>query len=1047
VGKKKGKIFASIFGFALGFANPAFFGAGTASFTAGMYGASLASNLWSMSHKPKVTQDYGRFDSLMNTISSEAMIPIIYGRRKWAGNQTYHKPSADKKKLVKDVVLCEGEIEWIEYVAANDMPIYDTPIVKIKYTGAAEKATYSVKNSIFSLNFYHLVDMDGSMEWTEYGSGLFGGSNPYPPLTFDMIDKQPIDLYNWLNQQVGFQAIELVSYFALSTIPDKAKSASNTDFKNVFGSLIIPGLPGCSYEFHNGSPAQQPPSNYADVGSYKNMAWLRVTLTLSEKLQGSNPTITCVVYGKKVNVYRNGAWYYEYSDNPVWCVRDYCLSRRYGLGRWFTASDFDNDANLESADYCNAAVSYKDENGVIRQEKRYSLNIILDQKRDAVDQLSDMLCNFAGYFSFSPYSVAIRIEKETSKSYDFTDATIITDSVKFGQKPSDENFNRYTVGYFDPNNNWTQVKVLLEDFPGQKQSGKVVNSDVTFPGTLSQSQALRLTRLLKDVTKLCSINMSFQTATMAMHLQCGDVVHVTYKNYFTAMPFRIQAIDENNGIWTLTCRQYNGSIYNDQLGAEIQVKNYNFIASPLVGVIPEVSGLTLSQTYYRQGDGTIISDIGISFNTASYQFLRQYIVDYSIDNGVNWTNYVNTLDNQVVLHNAIVKKTYLIRVRVQNTAGRVSGGLVSDSLFVTGKDNPPSDVTRLSVSQIDDKLHVAIIPNTDPDLRHYELRLGVTWEESEKVTIFYDQLITIDAPREGTLTYLVKAVDNSGNQSTNATKSVVNVFNLPIKNVIAQREEILSSWSNTDDKCFLDGTQQWQLNSKKTLGEFALFADFFNSQFEKNDNAELILPVVDLGQNIIEEGFFFVDGLGNVQINSIEILGSFVLFSEWFNAALTPQPVKYVTQTFIKFDVIYSKSINTELTIEYRTSIDGQHFGSWTPISIRQFFGRYVQIRILPKTLNGITQIVISSATQAIDVPDVENIVVNKDIPAQKTRIVFNRKFYATPKSLAVYTQDTTGKWASNRTTNITNDGFDLEILDGDTLVAGKMQEARARGY
>lgn len=811
MGKKKGKIFASIFGFALGFANPAFFGAGTAAFTAGMYGASLASNLWSMSHKPKIANDYGRFDQLMNTVSSQDMIPVIFGRRRWAGNQTHHKPSSDKQTLVKDVVLCEGEIEGVEHVAANDMPILDTPYIKIKYTGSYGIATHSVRYGIREgLKIINKEDRMFSLDLWDYvyvppygdGNGDTYEWKVAKSLRFNMNDKQPVDLLNWINQQDGFEAKELVSYFALSLLPDKDVSSSNTNFKNAFGSVIVSGLPNCSYEFHNGSATQQPPSNHADVGSYKNMAWLRVTLKLSERLQGSNPTITCVVKGKKVNVYRNGAWYYEWSDNPVWCVRDYCLSRRYGLGRWFTASDFDNDACLESADYCDGLVTYKDENGNTKQEKRYALNIILDQKRDAVDQLSDMLCNFAGYFSFSPYSVAIRIEKETSKSYDFIDATIVTDSVKFAQKTDDENYNRYTVGYFDPNNNWTQVKVLLEDFPGQKTSGKVVNSDVTFPGTISQSQALRLTRLLKDVTKLCPINMSFQTATMAMHLQCGDVVNVTYKNYFTNKPFRIQAIDENNGIWTLTCREYNGTIYNDQLGAEIQVKNYNYIDSPITGNVPDVSNLALTQTYYRQGDGTIVSDVGINFDAASYQFLRQYVVDYSIDNGVNWTNYVNTLHNKVVLHNAIVKATYLIRIRVQNSASRLSDGLVSDPILITGKDAPPSNVATLNavVDQSDrTKITLTWSEVDDIDLRGYRLLENGTILTPTPIS---DTRYIYTATESRTHTFAVVAVDNSENHSdTPATKTLsvtVEPPSVPGFTAIPQetdRSQLILNWS------------------------------------------------------------------------------------------------------------------------------------------------------------------------------------------------------------------------------------------------------------
>jgi hypothetical protein len=90
-GKKKGKIFASVLGFAFGagwLGGGPQFGAANA-FMGGMYGASLTSNIWSMTHKPKVAQDYGRFDQLMNSVNSESAIPIVYGIRRWSGYQTW----------------------------------------------------------------------------------------------------------------------------------------------------------------------------------------------------------------------------------------------------------------------------------------------------------------------------------------------------------------------------------------------------------------------------------------------------------------------------------------------------------------------------------------------------------------------------------------------------------------------------------------------------------------------------------------------------------------------------------------------------------------------------------------------------------------------------------------------------------------------------------------------------------------------------------------------------------------------------------------------
>ena len=117
-GKSTGKTILTLGLAAVGFYNPVMFGLhgaiGTAvSWSAAIMGASLGSNIWAATHKPNIpsySQSYN-FDVLQNSIDSKAQIPIIYGRRKWGGYQTWHNTSTDKQSLTKDIVLCEGEID------------------------------------------------------------------------------------------------------------------------------------------------------------------------------------------------------------------------------------------------------------------------------------------------------------------------------------------------------------------------------------------------------------------------------------------------------------------------------------------------------------------------------------------------------------------------------------------------------------------------------------------------------------------------------------------------------------------------------------------------------------------------------------------------------------------------------------------------------------------------------------------------------------------------------------------------------------------------
>ena len=112
-GKKVGKIAFMAAGFFLGAggAGQALFGLKGASFAAGMYGMSIASTIWSVTQKPNAfgnldgdysQDDYSKFSTTTNDISQDAVIPVIYGTRKWGGLQVWHNPYNGERYLQKD---------------------------------------------------------------------------------------------------------------------------------------------------------------------------------------------------------------------------------------------------------------------------------------------------------------------------------------------------------------------------------------------------------------------------------------------------------------------------------------------------------------------------------------------------------------------------------------------------------------------------------------------------------------------------------------------------------------------------------------------------------------------------------------------------------------------------------------------------------------------------------------------------------------------------------------------------------------------------------
>ena len=242
------------------------------------------------------------------------------------------------------------------------------------------------------------------------------------------------------------------------------------------------------------------------------------------------------------------------------------------------------------------------------------------------------------------------------------------------------------------------------------------------------------------------------------------------------------------------------------------------------------------------------------------------------------------------------------------------------------------------------------------------------------------------------------------------------------------------------------------IDTVETFDTGEVFADIFeggHTLINGNEGAvSVIFEPIDIGPNVIEENYYYIDAYGVARLKTTKTLGDFQYFFDIFG-----YPHEYVVPqfkiiTFANIDLDYTKNENNYINIWYRTSINGTNWSEWTPLVNHQFFGRYIQFKLYPGSLDRITNVQLCGATVRIDVPDLEENIENIDIPAAKTSITFNQRFFDTPKSVALFTADNTGKQITWRMTNLTKDGFDLELLDNnEDLVAGKLILAKVRGY
>ena len=758
-----------IVGFAAGFAFPGAFGmavSGMGRVSAAIFGLSLGTTIASAFAKTG-TVSTSSFDSKMNTVSSDSRIPLVYGTRKIGGLQSYHHCNIKGKSLTKDVIIGEGTFSGCYGITANNYWVRN-----------------NINNNIFGLMNTKYSDARARIDGHTlklYCNGHEDG------IYLDKHDNVNDDQSNDYNCSLAklYERIEGINYDSYFVdrgwkvvrpivTDDDPYALGGRDWGRCYNSTVW--FWQGDYEtkdsyvtFYDGT--QGPPSYYLKTGAYPNMAYLHAYLKYTEKLGSGNPTITCIAQGRKVYDTRTGQW--QYSENPAMIVRDYLLNKTFGSGYFITQDMLDEDSFKEVANYCDEQISRYDGAGRVVKEPRYTLNLVFTEKQSYLDHLQQMLACFAGFLVFSNGKVALHVEKAESPVYAFTDDNIIQGSISYKALSSTDAPNRLCMKYIEPVLNWTSTSAIVEDLQDQEPApigrGKIVSKDVNLIGVTSQSQALRLGKLYRDIIRLCPVTITFKTAMQGMHLEPGDIVTVTHNviinsevhELFKDMPVRITEIKDDNGEFTLTCKQYNASIYDDALGGNLKTYSYTDLTEQylrdsvnMTGWYEPPADVTDLKATISKVDG---SEVDLSWSPVDGNTIKGYKLY------VNGELQGNIITDTKYVYNCPATGDYTFKVVTVDIYGGESVNPKEIQLHVVCEPTEVFNFTATIDRRNRSKVNFTWDANKEVNISYYEIRLGYTWDTSP---VIVNKIKSLDAsyivPVTGYYRFMIKAVDTNG---------------------------------------------------------------------------------------------------------------------------------------------------------------------------------------------------------------------------------------------------------------------------------------------
>jgi hypothetical protein len=624
-------------------------------------------------------------------------------------------------------------------------------------------------------------------------------------------------------------------------------------------------------KFHTGSPTQSADADavedvtgWTEEHKLSGIAYMYLRYKHDNKaFPNGLPNPSVVFNGKKVYDPRDATT--AFSDNPALCLRDYLLDDKLGLGQEWTSADLDDDAFIAAANVCDETVTI-----TAGTENRYACAGIVDTKNKPSRIIGELLSSMSGVLTQVGGKWKAYAGEYTAPTLELDENDVagpIDVQTRLGRR---ELFNGVKGIYISEKNFWQE-----SDYPAVNNAtyvsadgGSEIWTDYNLNFTTSAAMAQRLAKIeLLKVRQPLTVKATFKPK--ALQLEPNDSVMVT--NSDLGWNQKIFVVDELR--WSVV-NDDQGAPY---LGAELELRetasaiyDWDFSAdevlvdpAPNTGLnsIFEVTAPTLisadsgTEQLAVAGDGTVTTRVRLEWDPAGDQFVA---VDGLIEiqkkqqGTTEWlpVGFFNGGETVARVNDVIDGVIYTFRARFINALGTNSSW--SDELAhkIVGKSEPPGRVQNFLAVQNGALTSFWWDEVTDNDLRGYEIRYGpagqAVWENgTQLVSKKAGNVDTSAIVPPGDHTFMIKAVDTSGNESLTSTK-----FSLSISNTY-----VIDTSLTLDEYAETAVNENLEIHHTNTLVpvtvEDATDDDTFDwSQLTPVGTGYHTLPEVDLGSDI-----------------------------------------------------------------------------------------------------------------------------------------------------------------------------------------------------
>ncbi len=501
---------------------------------------------------------------------------------------------------------------------------------------------------------------------------------------------------------------------------------------------------------------------------------------------------------------------------------------------------------------------------------------------------------------------------------------------------------------------------------------------------------------------------------------------------------------------------------NDELTAQIQLVEkadavyaaessmtlpaYNpFVSQSLVGgeVPPgEVQNLeVIANTWYFTGSGYqyyVDLDWGIPLTGATYEAFEIYV-----DSGRGYNLYTVTResDGRVLIDPANLNIEHKFKVLAVSADGSkldlASVGYVTATPME--KTAPPSDVDDLYINITNEVLQLNWTKVTDADIKEYLIRYSPitdgTWNSS--IPLMRTGNVNTSASTQArTGTYLIKALDWNGNESSEAALAITAIPNLFNLNVVSETSDFPDLLGVTDQAVVLGGSVVIQNKVVGGVGTNEYYSEGF---YYYNDFLDLgDIYSVRLQSLIQAEGYTLDDLMENWVTLSDLVTMSRSKYSEWD----------------VETQVRATNTFNTMSDWVTMSSVDPisegnqDNFTPWRSFTMGDFTGRIFQFRLrLVSNKASVSPRVFDGIIKA-DMPDRIFTLEDVAVAPGGEDVVYTPAFMGPGTSpniqISINDAQSGDYWVI---TSKTLTGFNIVVKDKTDVAVARVVDIYAKGY